>query len=354
MNRTHQAEKKLFVLRDRGGVLDKNWYIEFKEGGKRIKKYFTINHGKTIAERRKLAQKYLRKLRKEAKQVPANIDEKEKLYAALENDRPFLERKTYQTYKSKLDQLFDWLAGDEVTTERLRLYFHLYRQTHAQTGTYDCRRQLMTYFKKVGLDHLLAPIRIKKGTHQPLRYFQPHQCKMLLGYLKYEDPQLYLHCLFIYYLAIRPRKELVHVRVDDIFHSERKLAVRGEFAKTDESLFVHIPPKFYPYLEPLKDLPPTSYIFPAFRDKYRPAGRNTYGRRFREVLDQFGFDKNYQLYSWKHTGCVAVYKATKNILALRDHCRHRDVSTTQKYLRQLGLDDYEDFYEQFPSPTEWR
>ena len=355
MKQTLQSEKKIFLLKDRNGNLRKNWYIEVLVDGKRIaKKYEGINQGRTVAERMQRARKLMRKLKKEAGQVPRNIDQKGLLYKVLMDSEPFLEKKSFQTYSSKINQLFDWLSGDEITTERLQAYFVMYRREHTQTGTYDCRRQLMTYFKKAGIAHLLAPIKIKKGIHQPLRYFQPHQCQEILHYLKRFDPKMYLHCLFIYYLAIRPRKELIHLRPDDIFYQERKVAIRGEIAKTDESLFIKIPPKFYPILEPLQEQKPNTYIFSQRYNRYKPAGTNTYGERFRGILNKFGYGKNYQLYSWKHTGCVAVYKSTKNLLALRDHCRHKDATTTQKYLRQLGLEDYPDFYENFPSPIEWK
>lgn len=354
MNNTQQAEKKIFILKDRGGDVGKNWYVEVLHGTKRLaKKYEGINLSTDPDERRKAAQRLIRKLKKEEALIPANIDQKEALYQALESTRPFLEPKSYQTYASKLNQMFEWFGTREITTERLQSYFINYRESHAQTGTYDCRRQLMTYFKKAGMAHLLAPIDIKKGVYQPLSYFQPEQCVELLDYLAVQDPLLHLHCLFIYYMAIRPRKELINLRAADIFHSERKIVIRGEFAKADESLFVRIPPKFYPYLAPLKSLRMTEFLFSSARDKYKPAGSNTYGERFRKILDHLKYGSDYQLYSWKHTGCVAVYKATKNILALRDHCRHKDVTTTQKYLRQLGLDDYDDFYDNFPAPTEW-
>ena len=212
----------------------------------------------------------------------------------------------------------------------------------------------MTFFKKAGIEHLLAPIKIKKGQHQPLRYFQPHQCKHLLEFMRTYDRMLWLHCLFIYYTAIRPRAELVNIRVDDIFFSEKKIAIRGEHSKNHKTEFVRIAPNFFPLVEQFKEANPGTYIFPSARNKYKPAGRNTYGEKFRQVLNRLRYSDKYQLYSWKHTGSIAVYKATKNIMALRDHCRHKDVSTTQLYLRQLGIDDYDDFYDNFPGPTEWK
>ena len=328
--------------------------MEFYHEGERIRKYTGINKGSTAASRRLNAKRLISKLKKLYPPPPLHIDEKAKLYEMLENERPYLRLKSFQTYKSKLDHLFEWMGDDELTTENLRRYLNTYRKNHTQTGTYNARRMLMTFFKKAGLAHLLEPIKIKKGQHQPLRYFQPHQCEQLLDCMSRHQPMLWLHCLFIYYTALRPRSELINLRVDDIFFSERKIAVRGEFAKNHKTEFVHIAPNFFPLIEKLRFQPTGTYIFSSQRNGRKPAGRNTYGEKFRKVLDQFGYGRQYQLYSWKHTGAIAVYKATKNIMALRDHCRHKDVATTQLYLRQLGLDDYDDFYENFPSPTEWR
>lgn len=354
MKQTHQSGKKIFTLKSRGGDLDKEWYIEYRENGKRIRKYFTINQGNTVEERTKLAKKFLRKLRKEARQVPANINERELIYQALEDERPYLRKKSFQTYKSKIDRLFDWLDDDELTTENLRRYFKLYRENHPQMATYNVRRQLGTFFKRAGISALIDPIKIKKGPQQPLRYFQVHQCKQLLDYLYEKDPMLWLHCNFVYFTAIRPRSELLKIRVDDIFFDDKKVAIRGEIAKNKKTEFVRIAPKFYPIIEHLKYKAPGTYIFPSKASPYKPAGHNTYGDRFRVILDRLGFGREYQLYSWKHTGAIAVYKATKNIMALRDHCRHKDVATTQLYLRQLGLDDYDNFYNSFPGPTDWK
>lgn len=350
---TTQSEKKIFVLADRKGDLSKRWYIHYKENGKRVKIYGGINFGKTTEERRTIALKLIRGLRKKYAQLPKCIDHKELLYNALEFERPQLRLKSYQTYKSKLDHLFSWLANDELSTENLRRYFILYRKHHNQMGTYNCRRMLMTFFKKTNLEHLLAPIKIKKGKHQPLRYFQPHQCREILNFLQKNDPELHLHCLFIYFTALRPRAELRQVKVGDIFWGDSKIAIRGEHTKNWQSEYIGIPDRFLPFIVHLKNRPPSEYIFPSKRDKMKPIGRNTLGERFREILNEMGYGSDYQLYSWKHTGAVAVYKATKNIYALKKHLRHKEIQTTELYIRQLGLSDFGDFYTNFPAPTDW-
>lgn len=328
-----------------------NWYVEVLKGGKRIaKKYAGINPGRTPEERRKNAAKLIRQLKKEAAQIPACIDEKEKLYSVLEAHQPNLRKKSFQTYKSKLDVLFRWIGGRELTTDTLRAYFMDYRSEHSQTGTYDTRIKLMAIFKLAELEHLLEPIKMKKGESQPLKYFQKHQRRQLLTHLEKTNPKLFLHCLFIYFTGIRPRTELVRIKAGDIFWEKKKVQVSGAFSKNHKTQFVGLCKEFLPYIEPIKKLPPSQYIFHQRYDKCKPAGHNTYGEWFREVLDQFGYSDEYQLYSWKHTGAVEVYQATKDIVALQQWARHADIRTTQLYIRQLGVEDFSDFYDRFPSP----
>lgn len=331
--------------------MGKNWYVEILVDGRRIaKKYEGINAGTSPEARHKNAERLLRKLKKEAAQLPACIDEKEQLYQSLFIHQPNLRKKSFQTYKSKLDVLFRWIGTGSLTVERLQTYFQEYRQSHSQQGTYDTRIKLLAVFKLAGLQHLLEPISIRKGESQPLKYFQKHQRRELLLYLQKNDPKLFLHCLFIYFTGIRPRSELVKIKVGDIYWEKRRILVSGNFSKNHKTQFVGISKEFCPYIEHLRGLPPSQYIFHSKCDKFKPAGYNTYGDRFRAVLDQFNYSGEYQLYSWKHTGAINVYEQTKDIIALKHWCRHTDVRTTQLYLRQLGADDFAEFYERFPSP----
>lgn len=331
--------------------MSKNWYVEVLQGGKRLaKKYEGINVVQTVEGRTANAEKLIRRLKKEEDLIPRCIDEREALYQALMTHQPNLRKKSFQTYKSKLDVLFRWIGTGELTTDSLRAYFQAYRQSHTQQGTYDARMKLLAVFKLAELQHLIEPIKLPKGQSQPLKYFQKHQRQELLTYLQKTNPPLFLHCLFIYFTGIRPRSELVKLKYGDIYWEKNRILVSGDFSKNHKTQYVGICKAFLPYIEHLKKMPPAHYIFPQKLDKKKPAGTNTYGEWFRDVLDRFGYGEEYQLYSWKHTGAVEVYQATKDIIALQQWARHSDIRTTQLYVRQLGMEDFSDFYERFPDP----
>lgn len=174
-----QPGKKTFCpeLHDAGGSLEKNWFLYWYEGKKRIRKYGKINREKTEAGRRAAAAALVDELAKSYQPPPPNEAEKSALYAALEDHRPTIRGKTYSTYKTKLNNLFAFLKGRPVTTENLRLYFKEAVTIRHQTTVHDTYRMLFRVFKLAGLEHLLKPIQVKKGKSSPLRYFQPHQAR---------------------------------------------------------------------------------------------------------------------------------------------------------------------------------
>lgn len=52
-------------------------------------------------------------------------------------------------------------------------------------------------------------------------------------------------------------------------------------------------------------------------------------------------------------GYTANYKKTKNIKALQEWAGHTSIQTTEIYIQQLGMADFDDFYNDFPSPENW-
>ena len=62
-------------------------------------------------------------------------------------------------------------------------------------------------------------------------------------------------------------------------------------------------------------------------------------KHFLKVKQHFGFDKDpyYTLYGFKHTAAVNWYKVEKDIRKIQKMCRHNTLTTTERYLKSLGL-----------------
>jgi len=49
------------------------------------------------------------------------------------------------------------------------------------------------------------------------------------------------------------------------------------------------------------------------------------------MLKRLGISTNYKMYSWKVTGVVAMWHATRDIIAIMRQLRHADISMTYTY-----------------------
>lgn len=156
--------------------------------------------------------------------------------------------------------------------------------------------------------------------------------------IKQGDSQLLLFISAIYYCSIRPRYELRLLKVSDIL--EKTILIRSENAKNSTSQHIIIPDQFKKIIneQKIRSYNPDYYVF-GYQDQPgpEPLGRNNLYNRHRAILDTLGLHNKYlDTYSWKHTGVIALFQATQNIELVRQHCRHADIATTQKYLRDLG------------------
>lgn len=161
--------------------------------------------------------------------------------------------------------------------------------------------------------------------------------------LNNNEEQLWLFISFIYYAAIRPGEELRRLRISDI--KEKTILIDGKTAKNNRSQHIMIPEPLQKIInqQNLRTYPQNYYVFSYNGPGTTLIGKHYFYDKHVEVLKKLKLQgQNYDLYSWKHTGVIALFQATQNIELIRQHCRHSDLATTQKYLRDLGLFiDYE-------------
>ncbi len=359
-----QSAKKNFVLRDHCLDLSKQWFLHFKDPstGKWKKYYNGINLHDTVEGRQTAAEALLTRLEAAYIPPPANILERKKLFQALEERRPELRKHSFGCFQTKLKLLFEYLGDGPLTPESAKAFLRHYQKTRSAATVHEARRSLGFLFERCGMGHFLDGFEPKKGKSEPARYFQDHQAERLMAWMADNDPQLRLHCLFIYYCFIRPRAELIHIRVEDIYFDERKILIRSDFeargtdghlppgSKNHKTEFVAIPDEFFPELEHLKALPPSSYVFHSQKSIYKPIGRNTLGERHTTMLRALGYSSEYVMYSWKHTGAVACVKAGISLKELQIQLRHHSLDMVDKYLRQLGVADLVKLRLAFPRP----
>ncbi|MEM9859685.1 MAG: hypothetical protein AAF843_20195, partial [Bacteroidota bacterium] len=66
-------------------------------------------------------------------------------------------------------------------------------------------------------------------------------------------------------------------------------------------------------------------------------------KKMLNALNLLKLNAHYSIYSYKHSGALSLYTETKDIKLLQRQMRHKKVSQTEDYLRDLGImGGYED------------
>lgn len=151
----------------------------------------------------------------------------------------------------------------------------------------------------------------------------------------------------IYYSFGRPR-EVLRLKIENIDMIANRILFPAEISKTKTDEYVGIVPSLRKILLSmnLNQYPREFYLFGANQmPGPKPMDYRFFYTKNRIVFQRLGFDKasvNYSVYSYKHSGVIALYMATKDIKLCQAQCRHKSLEQTNNYLRDLGLlSDYD-------------
>jgi hypothetical protein len=329
--------------------LTKEAFVHWTDAlGKRHRIKAGINRLHTYEARLAAAQAVVRKLSEEYVQ-PSPIGERMLAWIAEREGK--WKKKSFATFKSKVDVFLEWVKGRPIDQALVAEFFlHLSRTLKGKTRNAYVAT-LRRIFKDLGMAELMAGIEKGSAISTPAKYFQSHQIRRIKSHLLEHDPELWLGCLFQYFCFIRPGNELHGLKIGDIHFDEWKICINSGNSKNKQQQFVTIPQAFRPDIARLKRRSPNEYVFFS-RDCTKQAGRDHLSKRFRKVLTGLGFGLEYQFYSWKHTGAVAAVKAGASLKELQLQLRHHSLDEVDKYLRQLGVWDLNRLEELFPAPGE--
>lgn len=355
------SEKKFFFkspkLSDSNGDLSKRWFVYYyPQKGERVKISEGINQYQTASERYEAAEQIIKELNDKAKEILST--EPERMILTLEDSKAWYEKKTFQTYHSKLKIFSEWWGNKGAIRGQEVKEFFIYLQNEREvvkTTMNSYRQTLHEFYEKTfkGRNNPFEEVAKIKAIKTPALFFSESQIKRLKREIPRRDPQLWLFCQFQYYTFLRPGKELRLLQVGNILLNERKIRVVSEDAKNDKIEYVAIPDRFWPVVEELEldQYSPNHYVF----SKSGVPGSHRYGERHmakkhQAILKDLGFDtRKYKLYSWKHTGAVMAAKAGVPVKMLQIQLRHHSLDQVNQYLRQMGVQDLSVLSEIFPS-----
>lgn len=384
-------KKSLIILPhlvDAGGDLSKKWFVEYScrnpHSGKmeRFREYAGFAKLETAEERRALAEEIIRSIngklasgwspftkRKEVTYQDRLISEsfakrwgreRESAVTLRTYLSDFLALKeatviphSYQTYRSKLRIFCEWAERqglDELhvaclTSEHIQDFMrHIVERNDVSRRTVSKYKQILHGFfdymvKQRGAltENPVSGVQvIGRVTDEAPRPIPDKERKILLDCMRKRDPQLWLFCLMEYYCAIRPN-ELRLMKTGDIDMEKEVIRVSSTISKNRMTEYVNIPRQLLTLFRKMgiDGMDRELYLFSAGGEPgERPLGKNNFRFRFDRLRNCLGISPEYKLYSFKHTGGVALVNAGIDTWELQRHFRHKSIDTTEHYIRR--------------------
>jgi len=364
---------KRAVLRDRGGDLSKEWYVEFYAWDevsqdltrKRIKISKAFHTQKSrIEEGNKIISDTNEFLEKGFHFKRATVEPGASILVGTNNDlvlalenllivlAPTLRPKTVVGYRSSINKFktygdgssFDINSFSERNAVQFRDYLLATVGNVSRTANNTLNQLAVLYSHLASrVDLPDNPFKIKKlkqtTSERNIAISDPDR-QLIEEYIRAHDAGLFLFTRFIYYTFIRPG-ELRLIRINDLRMNEKYLFVKGEISKNGTSDTL---PLIQPILNELSNFDFRAYSADLllFSGNLKPGlnviGKQVAFRRHEKILKTLKLDnKGYTLYSWKHTGAVNAYLSGVGIKQLQRLLRHSSVQITDIYLKSLGL-----------------
>jgi integrase/recombinase XerD len=303
--------------------------------------------------RNRLSNGYNPLLKDEVHKMPYNYKVSEAFNRVLSLHLPSLKKRAKETYTYVVKKFVEWVQANRYDT---------YMKDFAQASEYmDYLITVCKYSGRTHNDHLIilkvlinCMIEREWILKNPFKKVKPKETTIgrnlaytdeereTLKKLLYEkDRDMYYLSQIMYYCFIR-RSELAGLKIGDIDLSNHTITIPADVSKNKTQESVVIPVGLEPILKEM-DLGKYSkddYIFGYRLQRCAVPYKNInhISTRHNKFLKKLKIDSEKGLYSWKHSGvCVAYYATGKDIYSVMRQLRHRDLNTTQIYLKSLGL-----------------
>lgn len=283
----------------------------------------------------------------------------------LKNKINVLGKASYTNYKGRIKRFLAWLDNYEIKSSSaittlnkkiLNDYLNSVLEKSGATNRNNTRADLSSLVQVLVdndfmVTNFVKSISILKSTPERNKTYSVKQESDILNYLEENDPLLLLYIQFITYNFLRPI-EVNRLKIDDLDIEGKKLFVR---AKNKAVKVKIIPQKIIDLLPDLSQMNKNYYLFTPARiggewEAEENNRRDYFSKKFKAVKDNFGMDKNYGLYSFRHTSITNLYKEFNKTLTpfetkskLKEITGHQTMEALEKYLRDIDAALPEDY-----------
>ncbi|WP_040278311.1 tyrosine-type recombinase/integrase [Psychroserpens damuponensis] len=274
-------------------------------------------------------------------------------------------KRTIVDYQSRCNILIKYLKGNSIVVDNVRIlkkktiidFLNSIQVKTSARNRNNYRTCLSSVFQTMEDNELIEKNFIKNINHlksnpQRNKTYSVQQQEEIFQHLETEDPILLLYIKFISYNLLRPI-EVCRLKIKNIDFLNRTL----QFQAKNKLLKTKIIPEIL-----FKSIPDLSmkegdlYLFTPYEiggvwSTELTNRRDYFSKRFKTVVkDHFGLDKNYGLYSFRHTFITKMYRAMvkesspfaakSNLMQITGHTT---MTALEKYLRDIDAELPEDY-----------
>lgn len=275
-----------------------------------------------------------------------------------------LGKTSYSGFQGRINRFLKWLEengstmdGISTLSKKTFINYLNYVLEHTSASNRNNTRTDLSSLVQVLVDNeilkenFIKSINVLKAAPERNKTYSENQESEILKYISETDNILLLFIQFITYNYLRP-VEVCRLKVGDLDLDGKKLFVR---AKNKPVKIKIIPQKIIDLLPDLKTINPNHYLFTPDKiggewDAEENNRRDYFSKRFKIIKDHFSLNKDYGLYSFRHTSITNLYKEFNKTLTpfetksrLMQITGHQTMEALEKYLRDIDAalpDDY--------------
>lgn len=338
--------------------LSKKWHVKYRTANnKLVKLYGTINHHNTVVERLKAARALIKEI--ENKHI-VHVERRtlvRDLSILLEQKKPTLSKKSYQTYLSILALFSRWwhvARRKDKNVDVVGFVNYLREQKKHNNYIRKCINLLRSFFdilvrRKLQVDNPFFDIRIKKIKPQSKLPFHENHIKQIKPIVQARNPQLWDAVEFLYYLYFRPG-EIRKLKIEHIMFEDMKVIASDDVTKDKDNYLKVVPLPMIEHINKYKNYPPHYYIFSkGGKPGAKQLAPNYLCSEMTKILRELNYSRRYTLYSFVHTGIKNAAMCQIPIVQLQLQKGHSDLKMFSEYLKDLGVEDCSNLVRNFPA-----
>mgnify|MGYP000698791752 CR=1 FL=1 len=272
---------------------------------------------------------------------------------------------SFNNFKGRIDRFLKWLAKENISLKSdistinkgiVIRYLNTVLQASSPRNRNNTRTDISSLFQtlennEIIQDNFIKKINVLKAVPERNKTYTPTEEKEIFSYLKKNDAILYLFVQFVSYNYLRPI-EVCRLKIGDLDLKDKKLYVK---AKNKLVKIKIIPDILIEQLPDISNLNQEDYLFTPDKiggewDTKENNKRDYFTKQFKKVKDHFGLNKNYGLYSFRHTFITKLYKEmakTATPLEVKSKLQlitgHADIKALEHYLRDIDAVLPEDY-----------